>query len=213
MGPWCLNKLAPKGKSLTAAQLEWRPQSTKSLALICQDPDAPSGVTHWTMYNIPVKSRFLTEVLKLRRICTHQGKNDAGQLDILGQNLLVVKSIITFQLLHWRMILEFARRHDSAKHYNGFAKYQRRVRTTALYGTPGPHYAAPAHLTMSRIETKNWSEPWSKMIKIWQTRRSNMQPRNRSKNIRSTGHGEDQGQYRWQPWSHYDARGSTWHDY
>lgn len=30
------------------------PSGTKSLALICEDPDAPSGVfVHWVLYNIP----------------------------------------------------------------------------------------------------------------------------------------------------------------
>ncbi|HMG35573.1 MAG TPA: YbhB/YbcL family Raf kinase inhibitor-like protein [Blastocatellia bacterium] len=36
--------------------LKWTgaPQSTKSFALICQDPDAPGGTwTHWVVYNLP----------------------------------------------------------------------------------------------------------------------------------------------------------------
>jgi phosphatidylethanolamine-binding protein (PEBP) family uncharacterized protein len=38
------------------------PDRTQHFALICEDPDAPSGVfTHWLLYNLPVGSRELEE--------------------------------------------------------------------------------------------------------------------------------------------------------
>jgi len=47
-----------------APPLEWSgvPQKAKSLAVICEDPDAPSGVfTHWVLYDIPSSSDGLPE--------------------------------------------------------------------------------------------------------------------------------------------------------
>jgi Raf kinase inhibitor-like YbhB/YbcL family protein len=44
--------------------LTWRdtPANTRSLALICEDPDAPRGTfTHWVAFNIPADSRELGE--------------------------------------------------------------------------------------------------------------------------------------------------------
>lgn len=38
------------------------PQNTKSLALICDDPDAPSGTfTHWLIWNINPQERIILE--------------------------------------------------------------------------------------------------------------------------------------------------------
>ncbi len=45
-------------------QLAWTnvPESTKSFALICDDPDAPVGDwVHWVMFNIPSETRELRE--------------------------------------------------------------------------------------------------------------------------------------------------------
>jgi len=45
-------------------KLEWKnpPSQTKSFALLCEDPDAPSGLfTHWVIYNIPAKTNYLKE--------------------------------------------------------------------------------------------------------------------------------------------------------
>jgi Raf kinase inhibitor-like YbhB/YbcL family protein len=44
--------------------LEWTgmPEGTKSLALICDDPDAPVGTwVHWVMWNIPPDAKGLAE--------------------------------------------------------------------------------------------------------------------------------------------------------
>ena len=44
--------------------IDWHdvPDESKSLAVICDDPDAPSGTfTHWVLYNIPSSMRRLEE--------------------------------------------------------------------------------------------------------------------------------------------------------
>jgi Raf kinase inhibitor-like YbhB/YbcL family protein len=47
-----------------APPLEWSgvPERSKSVAVICDDPDAPSGTfTHWVLYNIPASTHSLPE--------------------------------------------------------------------------------------------------------------------------------------------------------
>jgi Raf kinase inhibitor-like YbhB/YbcL family protein len=44
--------------------LEWSgtPRRARSLAVICDDPDAPSGLfTHWVLYDLPATVRMLAE--------------------------------------------------------------------------------------------------------------------------------------------------------
>ncbi|MGB9937943.1 MAG: YbhB/YbcL family Raf kinase inhibitor-like protein [Methanobacterium sp.] len=45
-------------------QLQWDsiPDDTRSLAILCEDPDAPSGLfTHWIIFNIPPEVNELPE--------------------------------------------------------------------------------------------------------------------------------------------------------
>jgi Raf kinase inhibitor-like YbhB/YbcL family protein len=44
--------------------IQWSgaPEKTKSIALICEDPDAPSGTfTHWVLYDLPGTTKELAE--------------------------------------------------------------------------------------------------------------------------------------------------------
>jgi Raf kinase inhibitor-like YbhB/YbcL family protein len=46
--------------------LEWGdpPEGTRSLALICDDPDAPVGTwVHWVLFNLPAETRALSEAV------------------------------------------------------------------------------------------------------------------------------------------------------
>lgn len=58
--------------------LEWSapPQGTKSIALVCEDPDAPSGIFfHWTAWNISPKTRRLNEGVPADGREIRQGEN------------------------------------------------------------------------------------------------------------------------------------------
>jgi len=70
--------------------LSWTapPQGTVSLALICDDPDAPAGTwVHWVLYGLPADSRELPEGLPpaeaLQRGGTH-GRGTSGALGYKG---------------------------------------------------------------------------------------------------------------------------------
>jgi Raf kinase inhibitor-like YbhB/YbcL family protein len=66
--------------------LEWAdvPADTKSLAVIVEDPDAPSGLfVHWLLYDIPPKEKGLTEgvgVAGPKSGGGTQGKNGFGKI-------------------------------------------------------------------------------------------------------------------------------------
>jgi Raf kinase inhibitor-like YbhB/YbcL family protein len=68
--------------------LQWSaaPQGTKSLALICDDPDAPGGTwVHWVVYNLPPETSALAENAdaNLPSDALH-GKNNWGRLKYNG---------------------------------------------------------------------------------------------------------------------------------
>ncbi len=56
------------------------PAGTKSLALICNDPDAPAGDwVHWIIYNIPAEANHLPETIPATESLADgakQGRND-----------------------------------------------------------------------------------------------------------------------------------------
>ncbi len=71
-------------------QLTWSdlPLDTKSLALIADDPDAPSGTfNHWVLFNLPSYSKGLTDdVPKTDKLDSGalQGRNSFGQIGYSG---------------------------------------------------------------------------------------------------------------------------------
>ena len=70
--------------------LTWNepPAGTKSLALIADDPDAPSGTwVHWVYFDIPVQARSLPEGLSKNaelKDGSRQGRNDFGRVGYGG---------------------------------------------------------------------------------------------------------------------------------
>ena len=71
-------------------QLAWDyvPAGTKSLALVCDDPDAPRGAwAHWVIFNLPPGLRELHGDLPKQRELTNgarQGVNDFGEIGYSG---------------------------------------------------------------------------------------------------------------------------------
>lgn len=70
--------------------IEWSkgPETTKSYALVCDDPDAPSKVwVHWVMFNIPPTITKLDENIPAEKNVlgtASQGTNDSGELGYSG---------------------------------------------------------------------------------------------------------------------------------
>jgi Raf kinase inhibitor-like YbhB/YbcL family protein len=70
--------------------LRWSepPAGTKSLALICDDPDAPRGTwVHWVLFNLPGQTRELAEGVATTETLGNgakQGKNDFGNIGFGG---------------------------------------------------------------------------------------------------------------------------------
>jgi Raf kinase inhibitor-like YbhB/YbcL family protein len=77
------------GKNISPS-LTWSdvPRGAKTLALLCDDPDAPAGVwVHWVLFNIPATVNGLQpNVLKTRTIPNgaRQGINDFRQVGYGG---------------------------------------------------------------------------------------------------------------------------------
>jgi hypothetical protein len=60
--------------------LSWRgvPEGTKSLVLVCEDPDAPNGTwSHWVLYNLPPDAESLDEGYSAGPN-VEEGRNDFG---------------------------------------------------------------------------------------------------------------------------------------
>jgi len=64
------------------------PEGTKSLALICDDPDAPMGTwVHWVIYNLPLDAKELAEAFPAQKILANgarQGINDFRKIGYGG---------------------------------------------------------------------------------------------------------------------------------
>jgi Raf kinase inhibitor-like YbhB/YbcL family protein len=64
------------------------PEGAKSLALICDDPDAPMGTwVHWVLFNLPPDTSELHAEIpseKTLRNSARHGKNDFGKLGYGG---------------------------------------------------------------------------------------------------------------------------------
>ncbi|MGA7871153.1 MAG: YbhB/YbcL family Raf kinase inhibitor-like protein, partial [Candidatus Binatus sp.] len=69
--------------------LQWSnpPQSTKSFALVVDDPDAPGGTfIHWVAYNIPPQVTSLPSGLPQTEEIAGGGKNGINAFDHIGYN-------------------------------------------------------------------------------------------------------------------------------
>ncbi len=73
----------------TSPPLRWDapPAGTKSLAVICDDPDAPFGTwVHWVLFNLSAEARELPEGVPTKEQLegARQGKNDFGKIGYGG---------------------------------------------------------------------------------------------------------------------------------
>src|SRR5215472_15423164 len=74
----------------TSVPLTWTdpPESTKSFALICDDPDAPGKTwVHWVLFDIPPNTKELAEGIPSKQKLDNgavQGKNDFGKVGYGG---------------------------------------------------------------------------------------------------------------------------------
>jgi hypothetical protein len=70
--------------------LQWDavPEGTKSIALICDDPDAPMGTwVHWVLFNLPSDAKELAENIPAEETLPNgakQGVNDFGRVGYGG---------------------------------------------------------------------------------------------------------------------------------
>ncbi len=81
-------KYTAQGESLSPP-LRWQdiPAGTRSLALICEDPDAPGGTyDHWIVYNIPPTMGVFAEGLQDLPEDVKSLSNSAGTKGYAGPN-------------------------------------------------------------------------------------------------------------------------------
>ena len=70
--------------------LQWEavPEGARSIALICDDPDAPVGTfVHWVLFNLPAETRELAENIPPDRTLPNgakQGTSDFGRIGYGG---------------------------------------------------------------------------------------------------------------------------------
>jgi len=70
--------------------LQWDavPEETKSIALICDDPDAPMGTwVHWVLFNLPPETREMAENIPADETLptgAKQGTSDFGRIGYGG---------------------------------------------------------------------------------------------------------------------------------
>lgn len=67
--------------------LSWTgvPTGTKSLALICDDPDAPGGpFVHWILYNLPAGTTSLTEKMATTPTLPNGARQGMNSFDKIG---------------------------------------------------------------------------------------------------------------------------------
>lgn len=70
--------------------LRWEtvPEGTKTIALICDDPDAPMGTwVHWVLFNLPAETRELAEKIPPDSTLPNQalqGTSDFGRIGYGG---------------------------------------------------------------------------------------------------------------------------------
>jgi Raf kinase inhibitor-like YbhB/YbcL family protein len=74
------------GKDLSP-QLTWSspPEATKAIAIVVDDPDAPSGTfTHWLVYNLPADASQLAEAVDPTTLGAKVGMNDFESVRYAG---------------------------------------------------------------------------------------------------------------------------------
>jgi len=70
--------------------LQWEavPEGTKTIALICDDPDAPMGTwVHWVLFNLPAETKELAQNIPPEETLpngTRQGVSDFGRVGYGG---------------------------------------------------------------------------------------------------------------------------------